>query len=142
MDLVSWFRRPRSRLTLGLAGFAVLASLDLVWGALAYQTPPRLHLAGLNALIGAGAVLWMARRPAEAPLPGALRLLAGLVFLVPALGLGGYDHLLRLALSAHGLPGFAPAPEWAYQALGLALLPLGLGGLALLRAERPPKEEE
>ena len=66
--------------------------------------------------------------------------------------LGGYDHLLKVVLVAHGLPApilatlippaLGPTGDLAYEALGITLLPLGIYGLATLKFLSTKKDEE
>jgi peroxiredoxin len=100
--------RATARLTRGAYAVLALTTLHHVYGAIRYQTPFRLHIVVVAAIV-AGLVVaahaLFARRPSSAR----LLTLAAATLLFPVVGIGlfegGYNHALKNALF------FADAPE-------------------------------
>lgn len=142
---------PTTRLQVALVGVSSLAAASLLWGSVLLQAPPRSHLAALIAVVGVTATVLVRLRDRNTVVRWTAGVLALVVFL-GAILLGGYDHLLKVVLAGHGLPAatlaqiipplFGPTGDWAYETLGIALLPLALYGLTTLKALVPQKDEE
>jgi hypothetical protein len=144
-----------ARAAVAHASVLILTSLHHWYGAVRFDTAWRAHVIHLAVWIGLAlgvflSIGWLARdRPLGRWAVSAV-LVVSMVAAVAWLGLyeGGYNHLMKNALFAAGVPDqtfrqlfppavYEPPEDWLFELSGIAQLPLGLlAGWSALRLRR------